>query len=116
MKNKDLKIKIDNQIKKLIDKIDSNDSREEIKETQIILNDLLENYFEEWYEWNNFLSKCKICRKILIAFIKIIEYNINMGEIYFINLAFYICDVHQFNSKTNYQKFCSLIIWISKKK
>ena len=47
MKNKDLKIKIDNQIKKLIDKIDSNDSKEEIKETQIILNELLAKYLNE---------------------------------------------------------------------
>jgi len=47
MKNKDLKVKIDNQIKKLIEKIDSNVSKEEIKETQIILNELLEEYLQE---------------------------------------------------------------------
>ena len=47
MKNKDLKIKIDNQIKILIEKIDSNVSKEEIKETQIILNGLLEEYLKE---------------------------------------------------------------------
>lgn len=46
MKDKDLKIKIDNQIKKLVEKIDSNVSKEEIKENQIILNELLEEYLK----------------------------------------------------------------------
>ena len=54
MKDKDLKIKIDNQIKKLVEKIDSNVSKEEIKETQMMLNELLEEYLKEWEEWNNF--------------------------------------------------------------
>jgi len=47
MKDKDLKIKIDNQIKKLVEKIDSNVSKEEIKETQMMLNELLEEYLKE---------------------------------------------------------------------
>lgn len=47
MKNKDLKTKIDNQIKKLVKNIDSNVSKEEIKETQIMLNELLEEYLKE---------------------------------------------------------------------
>ena len=47
MGNKDLKTKIDNQIKELIEKIDSNVSKEEIKETQIILNELLVEYLKD---------------------------------------------------------------------
>ena len=40
MKDKDLKMKIDNQIKKLIEKIDSNVSKEEIKKKQVTLIEL----------------------------------------------------------------------------
>ena len=47
MKDKDLKLKIDNQIKILIEKINSVASKEEIKKNQMILNKLLEKYLEE---------------------------------------------------------------------
>lgn len=67
MRDKDLKTKIDKQIKNLIEKIDSNVSKEEIKETQIILNGLLKEYSKE--------KKWKCSRYENISFILSVKFD-----------------------------------------